>query len=120
MGYPLAFRQKVLRVREKENLSIKEVAARFCIGVASVMRWINRPEPKTTHNKPATKIDMEALKKDVAQYPDAYQFERAKRLGVSQQGIWHALKRLGVSYKKNIPSSKSQRRKAAYLPAKNQ
>ena len=96
------------------------MAARFCVGAASVMRWIKNPEPKTTRNKPATKIDMQVLAQDVKQYPDAYQFERAKRLGVSKQGIYHALKRLGVSYKKNVATSKGQRRRTAHLPRKNQ
>ena len=41
---------------------------------------------------------MEALKQDIETYPDAYQFERAKRLGVSSGGIFHALKRLKVTY----------------------
>ena len=119
MAYPKAFRQKVLEVREKEKLSIREVAERFCIAVASVVRWRNNPEPKITRNKPATKVNMEALKKDVEQYPDAYQFERAKRLGVCTAAIHYALKRLGVSYKKNSTSPKGRRRKAACLSGKN-
>ena len=110
----------VLKVREKEGLSIKEVAERFCVGVASVMRWLNRIEPKTKRNKPATKIDMERLKRDVEQYPDAYQVERAGRLGVSKAGIGHALKRMGISYKKNSTSPKGERRREANLPTKNQ
>ncbi|TYP67794.1 MULTISPECIES: IS630 transposase-related protein [Nitrosomonas] len=100
MTYPILFRRKVLSVREKENLSIAQVAKRFGVGVASVMRWIKTPDPKTTRNKPATKINMEMLAQDIKNYPDAYQYERAKRLGVSKQGINHALKRLGVTYKK--------------------
>jgi transposase len=119
MTYPISFRRKVLSVREKENLSIAQVAQRFGVGVASVMRWIKTPDPKTTRNKPATKIDMKMLAQDVKHYPDAYQYERAKRLGVSTQGINHALKRLGVTYKKKPASSQSQRRRAASLPAKN-
>ena len=43
---------------------------------------------------------MEALKQDVETYPDAYQYERAQRLGVSQRGIGYALKRLAMSRKK--------------------
>ncbi|WP_392390558.1 IS630 transposase-related protein [Nitrosomonas communis] len=83
------------------------------------MRWIKTPDPRTTRNKPATKIDMEMLAQDVKNYPDAYQYERAKRFGVSTQGINHALKRLDVTYKKKPASSKGQRRRAAYLPEKN-
>ncbi|SDW80130.1 IS630 transposase-related protein [Nitrosomonas communis] len=73
MTYPISFRRKVLSVREKENLLIAQVAQRFCVGVASVMRWIKTPDPRTTRNKPATKIDMEMLAQDVKNYPDAYQ-----------------------------------------------
>ncbi|SFJ07174.1 transposase [Nitrosomonas sp. Nm34] len=107
MTYPISFRHKILSVRKKENLSIAQVAKRFCVGVVSVMRWIKTPDPKTTRNKPATKINMERLAQNVKNYPDAYQYERAKRLGVSKQGINHALKRLGVTYKKSLRHPKA-------------
>ena len=38
-------------------------------------------EPQKTRNKPATKIDMDALCEDLRTYLDAYQYERAARLG---------------------------------------
>ncbi|TYP69658.1 hypothetical protein BCL69_11414 [Nitrosomonas communis] len=38
MTYPISFRRKVLSVREKENLTIAQVAKRFCVSVASVTR----------------------------------------------------------------------------------
>ena len=41
-------------------------------------------------------MDMEAIKRDVEQDPEAYQYERAERPGVSQRGIGYALKRLGI------------------------
>ena len=91
MTYPISFRRKVLSVREKENLSIAQVARRFCVGVASVTRWIKTPDPKTTRNKPATKIDMEILAQDVKDHPYAYQYERA--YGVKD---WHARGRTNV------------------------
>ncbi|GFN46668.1 transposase [Candidatus Regiella insecticola] len=98
MTYPLKFRQHVLAIKEK--LTYAKTASRFGVGMASLMRWNRRITPCTTHNKPATKIDMEALAQDVATYPDDYQYERAQRFGVSAQGIRHALKRLRVSRKK--------------------
>ncbi|GFN47244.1 transposase [Candidatus Regiella insecticola] len=100
MTYPLKFRQHVLAIKEKEKLTYAKTASRFGVGMASLMRWNRRITPCTTHNKPATKIDMEALAQDVATYPDDYQYERAQRFGVSAQGIRHALKRLRVSRKK--------------------
>jgi transposase len=114
--YSIDFRRKVLSVREREGLTIAEAAARFCVGVASVARWIKNPEPRRTRTKPATKIDMGALERDVLHHPDAYQYERARRMGVSVQGINYALRRLGVSYKKNAAASPGQRRRTACLP----
>lgn len=50
---------------------------------------------------------MEALKQDVELYPDAYHYERANRFKVSSKGIFEALKRLGVSYKKTLKHPKA-------------
>ena len=50
---------------------------------------------------------MVALAKDVADNPDHYQYERAKTFGVSQSTIFYALKRLQISYKKNLFHPKS-------------
>ena len=74
--------------------------------------------PKVYKRKPY-KIIPSALKEDVEKYPDAYQFDRAERFDVSVVAICYALKRLGVTYKKNPASSKSKRRKTTYLPKEN-
>ena len=116
MTYPISFRRKVLSVREKEGLTIAQTAARFCVGIASVTRWVKNPVPKESRNKPATKIDMAALAHDVREFPDAYQAKRARRLGVSEKGIGHALRRMHISYKKNTAASQSGRRRTAHLP----
>ena len=107
MTYSVDFRRKVLSVREKEDLTIDEVASRFEIGVASVVRWLRKLEPLPCRNKPSTKIDMDALARDVEKYPDAYQRERAHRFSVSIQGMHCALRRLGVSYKKTLHHPKA-------------
>ena len=111
MTYSRDFREKVLFIKEKESLSFAKIAKRFDIGIASVVRWANNIESKKTRNKPDTRIDMEALRKDIETYPDAYQYERARRLNVSRMGVAHALKRLGVTYKKNPQPSPSGFRK---------
>lgn len=72
MTYSLDFRSKVLKIRKTEDLSMAEVAKRFGVGLASVMRWSKNLEAKTKRNKLPTWIDMEALKRDVEEYPDAY------------------------------------------------
>ena len=115
MTYSSDFRRKVLSVREKEGLTIAQVAARFDVGIASVVRWLKNPDPKV-HDYRRRKIDIDALARDVEQYPDAYQSERAARFGVHQNAIFHALKKLKISYKKNSHASKGKRRRTAYLP----
>jgi len=110
MTYSLDMRRQVLKIRIEEELSMAKVAKRFGVGVASVMRWSKNIEAIKKRNRSA-KIDMEAFKRDVEQYPDAYQHERAVRLGVSDYCVWYALKRLGVTYKKNTSASKGNPRK---------
>lgn len=87
-----------------------KVAKRFGVGLASVLRWSKNIEAIKKRNR-STRTDMEALKRDVEQYPDAYQHERATRLGVSDYCVWYALKRLGVTYKKNTSAPKGKPRK---------
>ncbi len=77
MRCSLDFRSEVLAVREKEELVIAKVAEQFCVCIATVVLWLKRLEPRRRHNKPATKIDRIALARDVREYPDAYQSERA-------------------------------------------
>jgi transposase len=69
MTYSLDFREKVLAIRKQEGLRLADVAVRFGVGIASVTRWCKHLEPQRTRNKPATKINMEALTQDVETYP---------------------------------------------------
>ena len=107
MAYSLDFRRQVFKIKDKEGLTFQEVSERFEIPIRSLFRWQKRIESKTKRDKPATKIDMDALSKDVEAHPDhyQYQYESAKKFGVSQSTIFYALKRLDISNKKNaIPS----------------
>ena len=88
MAYSLDFRQQVFRVKQKEQLTFQETSDRFGIPIRTLFRWHDRIEPKTERNKPSTKIDMEALRKDVEQNPDLFQYERAKKFGVGQSTIY--------------------------------
>ncbi|MCF7568780.1 IS630 transposase-related protein [Sabulilitoribacter arenilitoris] len=105
MAYSLDFRRQVFKVKQKDQLTFQELSDRFGIPIRTIFRWQQRIEPKNKRNKPSTKIDMEALRKDVQDYPDRYQYERAKVFGVSQSAIFYALQRLNISYKKNAISS---------------
>ena len=58
MTYSLDMRQKILKIRLEEGLSMAKVAERFGVGVASVMRWSNNIECIKKRNR-STKVDME-------------------------------------------------------------
>ena len=109
MTYCLDFRERVMDYKAKEGLTFEQTSHHFGVGIRTLFRWNKVLSPCRHRQKPATKIDMDALKADIQDWPDDYQWERAKRLGVSQSCIHYALKRLGVSYKKNAQTSQSQR-----------
>ena len=119
MAYSLDFRKRVFAVKKKEQLTFSETSKRFHVPMNTLFRWQRRIAPKTTRNKPATKINMEALRRDVRKHPDKFQYERAKDFGVTQGAIWFALQRLKISYKKNSVSSQGQRRRAHSVSDKN-
>lgn len=114
MTHPVKFRKHVLSVRKEEGLTFEETAKRFKVGRASLTRWSKNIELAEQPPR-SRKIDMDALRKDVELHPDAYQYERAERFDVTQESIHAALKRLGVSIKKNAATSKSRRRKTELL-----
>ena len=101
MTYSLDFRQRVFAYKAKKGLTFEQTSEHFDIGIRTLFRWQSKIEPCLTRNKPATKIDMEALAKDVQEAPDDYQWERAARFNVTQQAVAKALQRLSITYKKN-------------------
>ena len=115
MTYSLDFRKKALSIRSREKLSFVQTAKLFGISVNSLFLWSKQIEPKQTKNRPAIKIDKDTLMEDIENYPDAFSYERADRLNVTASGIRSAMKRLKISYKKNIKSSQSLRKKKRNL-----
>lgn len=119
MTYPVNFRKRVLKIKEKEQLSYAEIAKRFGMSKTTIFGWSKKIEPQKGRNKKPSKINMEALKKDIEKYPDSYCYERAQRLGASSSGIRAAKHRLGVTYKKNPKTSKGRSRKKIYVLPRN-
>ena len=72
MTYSIDFRRKGLEIKEKEKLSFAEVSKRFGVAVNSMFLFSKKLAPQRTRDKPATKIDREALKQDIETFPDAY------------------------------------------------
>jgi transposase len=91
MAYPAPFRKKLLSV--KEGLTNEEAAKRFGVGRNNVSQRKKNPDPIFKRNRPAQKIDMEALKKDVQENPDSFIYERAERFSLNESGMRYALKR---------------------------
>ena len=108
MAYSLDFRQRVFFVKEKGGLTFKETSEIFSVDIRTLFRWQKRIDPKMTRDKPATKIDMDALQEDLQDNPERFQYERAQDYGVSQAAIFYALKRLKISRKKNAVASQGR------------
>lgn len=115
MTYSTSFRRHVLAVKDREGLTFSETSERFAIGIASVVRWSSKLEPKVYRREKGLKIDLEKLAQDVRDHPDDYQYERAVRFSVTPKAIWQALRKLNVTYKKSDETPKSGRRRTASL-----
>ena len=100
MTYTLDFIKRVLKVKKDKKLSHRATADLFQIGTSTLANWQKGLFPKGTRNRKPSKISDEVLLQDVKDHPDAFQHERAKRLGVSSRGISAALRRLGMTRKK--------------------
>ena len=108
MTYETSFRKHVFKIKEKEKLTYEQTSKRFGINIRTLFRWKHKPIDTKRRNKPATKINMEGLKKDIDNRPDDYNYERAARFKVSTHAIWAAMRRLKISHKKNSKTANSR------------
>lgn len=115
--YNLFFIKKVLRKRKQ--FSIRKLAEKYGLSSRTIQNWERGKFPTGKRNKPNIILDIELLIEDVKQYPDAYQYERAERLKVSQRCISYNLKKLGITYNKNSKTSESRRREAVIVSKKD-
>ncbi|ENV28395.1 MULTISPECIES: IS630 transposase-related protein [Acinetobacter calcoaceticus/baumannii complex] len=108
MSYPIHFRNKILAKLE-EGQSIRAVAQHFEIDKNTIVEWKKRIEIKRTRPRKPSKVDDDALRADVEQYPDDYQYERAARFGCGTSTIGDALKRLNITVKKRPYCTRKQK-----------
>jgi len=106
MGYDRKFREIVLSHVEAGK-SHEEVRVMFGLGKNTITEWKKlRAETKNLGNRKLKrswrKIDPEKLRKDIESYPDAFNAERAKRFGCSEDGMRRALKRHKLTRKKRV------------------
>ena len=106
MTYSLDFRKQVLKSLDN-GMTFAQAAEFYNLSPTTIQNWKRRVHSKTTRQTKPYKIPNEELLNDVKEHPDDYQYERAQRLNCSKTGIYHALKRLGISQKKDLGASKS-------------
>ena len=106
MTYSIDYRKQVLS-SINNGMTVREAAAFYELSTSTIHSWKLTLAPKSGRHKAPTKIPDDALLNDVKEYPDAYHYERARRLNCSKTGIHHALKRLGISQNKELSTSKS-------------
>ena len=101
MTYSLDLRQRVIE-RVKQGHSVEETAVLFQVSPATIYRWRHRPALERTRvTQRRRKLDPEALRQHVRDAPDARLKDRAKDFGVHPSAIGFALKRYGITVKKN-------------------
>jgi len=104
MTYSLDYRKQVLKSLD-EGMTFAEAAVFYDISPTTIQKWKKRLHSKTTRYIKPYKIEDDALAQDVKDYPDDYHYERAQRFNCSPTGISKALKRIGVSKKKDTWAS---------------
>ena len=99
MAYSEDLRQRV-RQYVANGGSKAEASRLFDVSRTAIYRWLTNDSPrkKPGRTKP-DKLDEQALLEDVRRYPDKLLRERAEDFSMSINGIWVALRRLGI--KKN-------------------
>ncbi len=101
MTYSVDFRKKVVAfVRDGGGQA--EAARHFDISLWCVRDWLARKDlqPQQKGVPRRRKLDKEALRAHVRDYPDALQRERAVHFGVYQNAIGVALKTMKLTHKK--------------------
>ncbi len=104
MAHSIDLRLRAVRLLEIGH-TVLEVSDLLDLGTATLWRWKKRArQGYLPANYPANrapyKLDEKAMLTYLSEYPDAYQHEIAKVMGVSQSAIWLSFKRLGITRKK--------------------
>ena len=99
MGYSKDFKDKVIEIMARDQLSVRKAAQHFGVCTRTIQLWKQSTENKPIPGRPA-KISKAQILLDVEQYPDDYISERAERFGVSTHAVFNALHAARISRKK--------------------
>ena len=116
MTYSIDFREAVL-AHIDSGASIDSTSTLFSIGTTTIKNWKKLRATTgmlTGSGRPCSpyKIDSDKLKAYVKDHPDAYLNEIAEHFGVTSPGIHAAMKRLNITRKKSLCSTKSEAKKS--------
>ena len=105
MSYTTKFRKEVMKFIDEGN-TISATAAQFSIGETTIKEWKKLRNTtgsleKRPLNRTFKKIAPEKLIAYLEKNPDAYQHEIAEHFKCKQSSVFMALRKLGVSRKKN-------------------
>lgn len=105
MAYGIDFRKRVLAYVE-EGHTRKETAKLFNISTNTLYIWEKQLKEQGHLNRKqriskAKKIPLDKLEKFVKKHPDAFLKEIAEEFSCTPSAIWRALKRAGITLKKN-------------------
>ena len=102
MTYSLDLRKRVVNF-VKNGGSKTEASRIYEVSLWCVYDWCKRKElePKKSSQRRKRKLDWEALRLHVKEYPDALLRERAEHFGVQINAIWYACHQMQLTRKKN-------------------
>jgi len=101
MTYSLDLRKRVVGF-VNEGGSKAEASRRFEVSLWCVNDWCKRDDlAPAPHPMRHRKLDKEALRRHVQQYPDALLRERAEHFGVYINAIWYSMRKMKLTHKKS-------------------
>jgi len=137
--YPVELRERAVRAYESSADTYEEVAGRFSIGLATLVRWVQR-QRRTGTIDPLAKgggwtspVDVDVVRQLIDARPDQTTGELTRAYNrvapngrVHRSSIWRALRRLGYVSKKNglarrnrtAPASKPSARRSSTGPGR--
>jgi transposase len=114
MAYSMDYRKRAVEYKDKGH-TFKELKEAFNIPPETYYNWKKKLESNYYETKQpierSGKIDKQALIDAVEKKPDAYLREFAKQFNCTPGAICRMLKKLNITYKKNIYVFRKIRRK---------
>jgi len=119
--YPRELRERAVRAYESRTDTYEDVAARFAIGPATLVRWVQRQRETGTLDPLAkaggweSPVEWAVLKALLDEAPDQTCAELTRAYNrvaphgrVHRSSIWRALRRTGYVFKKNAPGPRNK------------